>query len=77
MAQDTDESRATVVVDEPVAAAAVAATIAATGVAVAAGHVVVIVQVVDVVDVVVGVELLARGQSQGNKSCDLLRVGLI
>ena len=57
-------------------AAAVAATIAATGVAVAAGRVVVIVQVVDVVDVVVGVELLARGQSQGNKSCDLLRVGL-
>ena len=64
MAQDTDKSRATVVVDEPVAAAAVA---------VAAGCVVVIVQVVDIV---VGVELLAHGQSQGNKSCDLLRVGL-
>ena len=59
MAQDTDESRATVVVEEPGAAAAVA---------VAAGRVVVIVQVV------VGVELLARGQSQGNRSCDLLRV---
>ena len=56
MAQDTDESRATVVVEEPGAAAAVA---------VAAGRVVVIVQVV------VGVELLARGQSQGNKSHDL------
>ena len=68
MAQDTDESRATVVVNEPVAAAAVAATFAATGVAVAAGRVVVIVQVVDIV---VGVELLARGQSQGNKSHDL------
>ena len=78
MVQDTDKSesraRATqaVVVDEPVAAAGVAATIAATGVAVAAGRVVVIVQVVDIV---VGVELLASGQSQGNKSCDLLRVG--
>ena len=60
MAQDTDESRATVVVDEPVAAAAVDAIIAATDVAVAAGCVVVIVQVVDIV---VGVELLAHGQS--------------
>ena len=59
MAQDTDESRATVVVNEPVAAAAIDAIIAATDVAVAAGCVVVIVQVVDVV----GVELLARGQS--------------
>ena len=69
MVQDTDESqaRATVVVDEPVAAAAVAATIAATGVAVAASRVV----IVQVVDIVVGVELLARGQSQGNKSHDL------
>ena len=58
MAQDTDESRATVVVDEPVAAAAVDAIIAATDVAVAVGCVVVI-----VVDIVVGVELLARSQS--------------
>ena len=58
MAQDTDESRATVIVDEPVAAAAVDAIIAATDVAVAAGCVVVI-----VVDIVVGVELLARSQS--------------
>ena len=66
MAQDTDETRATIVDDEPVTAAAVAATISA-------GRVVVIVQVVNIV---VGVELLARGQSQGNKSCDLLRVGL-
>ena len=60
MAQDTDKSRATVVVNEPVAAAAVDAIIAATDVAVAAGCVVVIVQVVDIV---VGVELLARSQS--------------
>ena len=59
MAQDTDKSRATVVVDKPVAA-----TIAVTGVAVAASRVVVTVQVVNIV---VGVELLACGQSQGNK----------
>ena len=56
MAQDTDESRAVVVVNEPVAAAAIDAIIAATDVAVAASCVVVIVQVVDVV----GVGLLAR-----------------
>ena len=36
VAQDTDKSRATVVVDEPVAAAAIDAIIAATDVAVAA-----------------------------------------
>ena len=59
MAQDTDESWATVV-DEPVAAAAVDVIIAATDVAVAVGCVVVIVQVVNIV---VGVELLAHGQS--------------